>query len=98
MIESAEIPIGNEAARARVNRAILTRLQRLATVAQRDQAIRQEVYDALDTLQESWAPVLQCVSQLAKLQLQARGMVTDEEMFEGGGDGGIDDGDERDRR
>ena len=51
-----------------------------------------------DTLQESWAPVLQCVSQLAKLQLQARGMVTDEEMFEGGGDGGIDDGDERDRR
>ncbi|GMH65106.1 hypothetical protein TrST_g3433 [Triparma strigata] len=35
-----------------------------------------------DMLRESWEPVLQCISQLAKLQLQASGMVTDEEMFE----------------
>ena len=45
-----------------------------------------------DMLMESWAPVLQCVSQLAKLQLQASGMVTDEEMFESGMDIDEDDG------
>jgi outer membrane protein TolC len=54
----AEIPIGNGAAKARVHRAILTRLQRLATREQRELAIRQEVYDALDTLEESWQRIL----------------------------------------
>lgn len=44
-----------------------------------------------DTLFESWAPVLQCISQLAKLQLHASGLATDDELFE------VDDG-ERERR
>ncbi|GMH62087.1 hypothetical protein TrRE_jg13539, partial [Triparma retinervis] len=35
-----------------------------------------------DTLCESWAPVLQCISQLAKLQLSASGLATDDELFE----------------
>ena len=55
---SAEIPIGNEAARSRVQRAVLTRLQRLATKEQRRLSIRQEVYDALDALDESWQRIL----------------------------------------
>jgi outer membrane protein len=55
---NAEIPIGNEAAKARVSRAILTRVQRLATKAQRRQAILQEVYDAVDLLTQEWQRIL----------------------------------------
>lgn len=55
---SAEVPIGNQAARARVDRAVLQRLQRLATREQRELAIRQEVYDALDALEEAWQRIL----------------------------------------
>jgi len=55
---SAEIPLGNEAAKARVNRAILNRVQRLATREQRQLAIRQEVYDAVDQLETTWQRIL----------------------------------------
>ncbi len=55
---TAEIPIGNERAKARFHRAVLARLQRLATKQQREQAIRQEVYDALDQLQQNWQRIL----------------------------------------
>jgi len=54
----AEVPIGNEAAKARVNGAILTRLQRLATKDLRTAAIRQEVFDALDQLLQNWQRIL----------------------------------------
>ena len=53
-----EVPLGNEAAEARVHRAILTRLQRLATREQRVAAIRQEVFDALDQLMQNWQRIL----------------------------------------
>ncbi len=55
---NVRVPLGNEAAEARVHRAILTRLQRLATKAQRDLAIRQEVFDALDLLEQNWQRIL----------------------------------------
>jgi outer membrane protein TolC len=54
----AEVPIGNEAAKARVNSALLTRLQRLASKEQRAAAIRQEVFDALDGLTQNWQRIL----------------------------------------
>jgi len=54
----AEIPLGNEAADARLHRAILQRVQRLATREQRRQSIRQETFDALDTLREAWQRIL----------------------------------------
>jgi outer membrane protein len=54
----AEVPIGNEAAKARVHGAILTRLQRLATKEQRIAAITQEVLDALDALRQNWQRIL----------------------------------------
>ncbi|HWB21164.1 MAG TPA: TolC family protein [Phycisphaerales bacterium] len=54
----AEIPIGNEAAEARVQEAIMRRLQRLATRSQRESSIRQEVFDALDQLQQAWQSIL----------------------------------------
>ncbi|MHC4992426.1 MAG: TolC family protein, partial [Planctomycetota bacterium] len=48
---NVEVPIGNEAAESRVHRAILERLQRLATREAREQSIKQEVLDALDDLE-----------------------------------------------
>lgn len=55
---SGEIPIGNEAAKARVQRSILTRLRRLNTREARAQAIRQEVYDAVDSVTAGWQRIL----------------------------------------
>ncbi len=55
---AAEIPIGNEAAKARVHRAILARLQRLSTRDLRRLAILQEVYNALDLLNQEWQRIL----------------------------------------
>jgi outer membrane protein TolC len=55
---NVEIPIGNEAALSRVHRAILTRVQRLATRDLRRQAILQEVYDAFDRLAQNWQRIL----------------------------------------
>ncbi|UCE58622.1 MAG: TolC family protein [Phycisphaerales bacterium] len=54
----AEIPVGNQAAKSRVRRALLERLQRLATRDQRRLAIRQEVYDAIDRLEQNWQRIL----------------------------------------
>jgi len=55
---TAEIPLGNRAAKARLRRAMLQRLQNLASRDQRELAIRQEVYDALDQLEENWQRIL----------------------------------------
>ena len=55
---NVEVPIGNEAAEARVHRAILRRLQRLATRSAREQSIKQEVLDALDNLHATWQRIL----------------------------------------
>lgn len=53
-----ETPIGNMAARSRVEQAVLARLQRLATRQAREQAIRQEVLDAADALSAAWQRIL----------------------------------------
>jgi outer membrane protein len=53
-----EIPLGNEAAKNRVARAILNRVQRLATKENRTQLIRSEVLDALDRLHTAWQRIL----------------------------------------
>ncbi len=53
-----EVPIGNEAAEARVHQAILRRLQRLASKAARALSIRQEVFDTVDGLNAGWQRVL----------------------------------------
>ena len=54
----AEIPLGNQAARSRLRRAMLQRVQRLTTRAQRRLSIRQEVYDAVDALEQDWQRIL----------------------------------------
>lgn len=53
-----EIPVTNEARKAQLRRAVLTRTQRLATRAARELAIRQEVLDALDLLGQNWQRIL----------------------------------------
>ena len=54
----AEIPITNDAAEARLRRSMLRRLQTTATREQKRLAIRQEVYDAADVLEQNWQRVL----------------------------------------
>lgn len=55
---SAEVPLGNEAARARVREAILRRLQRLSSRDARRQAITQEVLQAIDQIDASWQRII----------------------------------------
>jgi outer membrane protein TolC len=55
---SASIQLGNEAAKNRIQGAILTRLQRLATRDARRLSIRQEVLNAMDNLENSWRRIL----------------------------------------
>lgn len=54
----AQVPLGNEAADARAHRALLTRLQRLATRSAREQSIKQEVLGALDNLEATWQRIM----------------------------------------
>jgi outer membrane protein TolC len=55
---SVQIPIGNEAARSRLRRALASRLQQLATRDQRVATIEQEVYNAVDQLEANWQRIL----------------------------------------
>ncbi|MBL8990235.1 MAG: TolC family protein [Phycisphaerae bacterium] len=55
---SAEVPIGNQAAEARLRQAILTRLRQLGTRDAREQTVRQEVLDAIDRVGAAWQRIL----------------------------------------
>ncbi|GJM24542.1 MAG: hypothetical protein DHS20C16_09570 [Phycisphaerae bacterium] len=53
-----EIPVTNNAREARLRQAMLSRVQRMATRELRELAIRQEVFDALDILDQNWQRIL----------------------------------------
>ncbi|HTL28380.1 MAG TPA: TolC family protein, partial [Tepidisphaeraceae bacterium] len=53
-----EVPLGNEAARSRLRRALAVRLQALATKEQRSIQIRQELAGAIDQLNTNWYRIL----------------------------------------
>jgi outer membrane protein len=56
---SGEIPIeGDQAADARLRRAMLSRVQRLATDADQRQSIQQEVLDAVDRVASAWQRII----------------------------------------
>jgi len=55
---TGEIPLGNKAANARLRQALLAKVQRLATKEQRQQSIEQEVYNAIDLLEQNWQRIL----------------------------------------
>ncbi len=55
---AVEVPLGNQAARSRLRRAILRRIRTLATKKDRESLIRQEIYDAIDGLEATWQRIL----------------------------------------
>ena len=55
---NVQVPLGNEAAEARLRRAILSRLQRLSTRSAREQVVKLEVLNALDNLDVSWRRII----------------------------------------
>ncbi len=55
---NAEFPLGNEAAKASLAQAILTRLQSLNTKEARTQSITTEVLNAVDNLESTWHRIL----------------------------------------
>ncbi|HNQ22621.1 MAG TPA: TolC family protein [Phycisphaerae bacterium] len=77
----AEIPLGNEAARSRLRQALLQRLQRLATREQRRLVIRQEVYDAVDALEQDWQRIL---AARQEVRLAGRTYEAEKRQFEVG--------------
>lgn len=77
----AEIPLGNQAAKSRLRRAMLQRIQRLATGEQRRLAIRQEVYDAVDALEQDWQRIL---AARQEVRLAGRTYEAEKRQFEVG--------------
>ncbi|CAE7262729.1 tolC [Symbiodinium necroappetens] len=78
---NVEVPIGNEAAEARVHRAILSRLQRLATKDAREQAITREVLDTLDAMETTWQRI---VAAQRTVVLSQRVLQGEQNQFEAG--------------
>ncbi len=74
-----QVPLGNQGARSRLRRAFFTRLQRLATQAQRRAQIRQEVANAADQLDTNWQRIL---ASRQRTILAARTLKAEERQFE----------------
>jgi len=53
-----QVPIGNEAARSRLRRAMLQRMQALASREQQALQIRQDIANAVDTLRTDWQRIV----------------------------------------
>jgi len=76
-----EVPLGNEAARSRLRRSILTRLQRSATRQQRRTQIEQEVLNAADQLEANWQRIL---ANRQRAILAGRTLAAEQRQFEVG--------------
>jgi outer membrane protein len=79
---TAEIPLGNEAARAQLRSAILQRLQRLSTREARRLAITQEVLNAIDAIDAGWQRVLAARQSVI---LNRRALEGEQRQFDVGG-------------
>ncbi|MGZ8184786.1 MAG: TolC family protein [Methylobacter sp.] len=53
-----EMPLTNERSRARLERAVQERLQRLTSGQLRELSVRREIYDALDQVGQNWRRIL----------------------------------------
>jgi outer membrane protein TolC len=53
-----EIPLSNELRRARLDRAVQERMQRLTTQQLRELSVRREIYDSLDQMSQNWQRIL----------------------------------------
>lgn len=74
-----DVPLGNEAAESRLNRALFSRLRRIATQDQRRAQITQEVHNAIDQLTANWQRIL--ASQQSTV-LAARVLEAEQRQFE----------------
>lgn len=75
-----EIPIGNEAARSRLRQALANRLQQLASRDQQAASIRQEVLDAVDTLETNWQRILAARERVVLAARTAQGEIREFEQ------------------
>lgn len=78
---NAEFPLGNEAAKASLAQAILSRLQTMASREAREQVITTEIHNAVDNLQSTWHRIL--ASQDSVL-LNARLLEAEKRQFDVG--------------
>ncbi len=76
-----EVPIGNESAESRYRRAILTRVQRLATIDARRQSIEQDVLDAIDRVRSAWQRIM---ATRQSAILAGRTLEAEQRLFEAG--------------
>ena len=60
-----EMPVSNDARRARLNRVVQQRLQRLSTKELQELTIQREIYDVLDTLEQNWQRIVVTRQQVA---------------------------------
>lgn len=80
----AEIPLGNRAAESRLRGARLQQVQDLATRARRKLRIRQETFDAADTLKQDWQRILAARQEVV---LAGEAYEAEKKLFEVGGYG-----------
>lgn len=59
-----EMPMTNEERRARLDRAVQQRLQRLTTKTLQEQTVRREIYDVLDQADQNWQRILAARQQV----------------------------------
>ena len=76
-----QVPVGNRAAMARLRRALLQRLSTLATRDQREIQIRGEVLDAVGELEASWQRIL---ASRQRVVLAARVVELEQRQFNQG--------------
>ena len=74
-----QVPLGNQAAKSRLRRSILQRLQRYASRSLREIAIKQEVLNAADQLETNWQRV---VASEKTAHLSGRTLEAEQRRFE----------------
>jgi outer membrane protein len=87
---SFELPLTNQRRRAERDLAVLQRMRRFATKAAREQAVRQEVLDAIDVLRQDWQRIAAARQSVvvaganydAELRQFQQGLRTMREVFE----------------
>jgi len=78
---NAEIPLGNQQARARVRQAIIQRLQTISSKEARQQLVTEEVLDAVDNIDNGWQRILAARQSVA---LATRTVEAERRQFDAG--------------
>ena len=74
-----EAPLGNQAARSQLRRALLERVQRLATRRQREAQVTYEVLGAADQLEANWQRILAAQKRAV---MAARNLAAEQRQFD----------------